>query len=481
MSIQSVTTSFYRSHDPIQHLKIRITLCQLSTPRRPGSKDLDEVASPKLDVSQEPKVATFDWQQKVFSTREVAKYSDPSYHPQHPLEELYKQQLQGLGRYSGAGEEIFTYVDKDCFVDELDLRRTLTTGSYELTPLGERYLKAVQQREKNALYRQAPFEAMCIMATVDGDLGLELASEHVLCSIKSYQNGSYLEMRPGFNKLSVYTRDRDRSVQSFQQQHRYRFTSPQGAVYEYTVENLSETVQKLEADREETILKELHSKEMASRQNLVGEGFSFAPDVGSVRLHVLAELVSAKNFEGHNLYCMYDIHLPHGWSWGRGKRPTSNSVTSCAQVTADVESQDGGPIAFFGHPFEMDVVAREAFDLSWPKVFLHVHSCDMWDRHRLEGYGFVDVPNTPGSHSVTISTWRPEGTIREEMFSYFVGGSVQLEDLRSVGLAAVHDAEHGSTRPVNRYAVKTVAAGAVTFRFHVITQRSTMGQSPSNG
>lgn len=32
----------------------------------------------------------------------------------------------------------------------------------------------------------------------------------------------------------------------------------------------------------------------------------------------------------------------------------------------------------------------------WPRVLLEVSSLDYWDRHRIEGYGFVDLPCRPG-------------------------------------------------------------------------------------
>ena len=32
----------------------------------------------------------------------------------------------------------------------------------------------------------------------------------------------------------------------------------------------------------------------------------------------------------------------------------------------------------------------------WPRVLIQVASLDYWDRHRVEGCGFLDLPNTPG-------------------------------------------------------------------------------------
>ena len=39
----------------------------------------------------------------------------------------------------------------------------------------------------------------------------------------------------------------------------------------------------------------------------------------------------------------------------------------------------------------------------WPRVLLEVSSLDYWDRHRIEGYGFVDLPCRPGKYAVLRS------------------------------------------------------------------------------
>ena len=32
----------------------------------------------------------------------------------------------------------------------------------------------------------------------------------------------------------------------------------------------------------------------------------------------------------------------------------------------------------------------------WPRVLLEVASLDHWERHRVEGYGYADLPSTAG-------------------------------------------------------------------------------------
>ena len=44
------------------------------------------------------------------------------------------------------------------------------------------------------------------------------------------------------------------------------------------------------------------------------------------------------------------------------------------------------------------------------------------------GYGFCHVPTTAGSSEVECCTWRPMGSISEEVAAFFVGGIPRLAD-----------------------------------------------------
>ena len=43
-------------------------------------------------------------------------------------------------------------------------------------------------------------------------------------------------------------------------------------------------------------------------------------------------------------------------------------------------------------------------------IYLAVNSIDSWKRHRIEGYGYVDVPCFAGMHDLRVHTWRAEVT-----------------------------------------------------------------------
>ena len=50
-------------------------------------------------------------------------------------------------------------------------------------------------------------------------------------------------------------------------------------------------------------------------------------------------------------------------------------------------------------------------------------SLDTWQRHRIEGYGYCQLSDIPGTTCVEIDMWRPRGESRsDEVRRFFIGG-----------------------------------------------------------
>ncbi len=58
---------------------------------------------------------------------------------------------------------------------------------------------------------------------------------------------------------------------------------------------------------------------------------------------------------------------------------------------------------------------------------LQVWHQDVYGRNELYSYGFCHIPISPGSHEIECVTWRPKGTLIEELKTQFIGGSSQLK------------------------------------------------------
>ena len=66
------------------------------------------------------------------------------------------------------------------------------------------------------------------------------------------------------------------------------------------------------------------------------------------------------------------------------------------------------------------------------------------------------MPTTPGTHELECATWRPVGTLFEQMEAFFVGGSPQVKGAEVVYTAG------------DRYRLRTESAGYVLVSVSVI-------------
>lgn len=85
------------------------------------------------------------------------------------------------------------------------------------------------------------------------------------------------------------------------------------------------------------------------------------------------------------------------------------------------------------------------------------------------GYGFLQLPNTPGFHQISIQTWRPIESLNSEIQSFYLGGSVRIENPWELSSTYSLD-EEGEKSVVNRYGLSTQSGGSVQFQLSVAIQ-----------
>eukprot|EP00826_Nyctotherus_ovalis_P059032 TRINITY_DN8175_c0_g1_i5.p2 TRINITY_DN8175_c0_g1~~TRINITY_DN8175_c0_g1_i5.p2 ORF type:complete len:155 (-),score=40.16 TRINITY_DN8175_c0_g1_i5:121-585(-) len=100
---------------------------------------------------------------------------------------------------------------------------------------------------------------------------------------------------------------------------------------------------------------------------------------------------------------------------------------------------------------------------------MQVNSVDSWGRHRIEGYGYVTFPSTPGYYEQSISTWRPKGSLYAKIHSYFLGGSVRILELENILQSSRLD-EFGHKDIVNRFGLETETSGTLKITFNITRQ-----------
>ena len=131
-------------------------------------------------------------------------------------------------------------------------------------------------------------------------------------------------------------------------------------------------------------------------------------------VHIIGEIVGASGFPSQSLYCKWSLHI--GGSW--------RILGGLKEGQTQVDNPQNENFAAWSHPLDIHLATKGLSD--WPKLHFEVWHQDMFGRNEIYGYGFCHVPTSPGTHNIDCVTWRPKGTYREQIRSYFIGGAPQL-------------------------------------------------------
>uniref|UniRef100_A0A2K5QA79 MKS transition zone complex subunit 1 n=1 Tax=Cebus imitator TaxID=2715852 RepID=A0A2K5QA79_CEBIM len=274
---------------------------------------------------------------------------------------------------------------------------------------------------KNNHVINTPLQMMHIMADPGHCKKLGYKYEHVLCTLKVDSNG-VITVKPDFTGLKG--------------PYRIETEGEKQELWKYTIDNMSPLAQPEEED--------LYGRHKEYLSSLIGTDFELTVS-GALRLSINGEVVSAQGYEYDNLY----VHF------FQLSGVTQTSATKSLGMDKVDESTDALP--------------------EWPVLYCEVLSLDFWQRYLVEGYGAVVLPATPGSCTLTASTWRPVGlgTVAE-LRRFFIGGSQELEDLSYVWIPGSFKGECLSS-----FGRCTETTGTVTFRFHCLQQPRAFMESSS--
>ncbi|XP_041881830.1 Meckel syndrome type 1 protein isoform X3 [Corvus kubaryi] len=472
-------SAVYRSRDPVRNLRLRVRLQRvapagpllprapppLAGPEPPGKADragsagavpLGITAASRAGARKPPQdeeeEAEVGWQEKLFSQFEVDLYLNESA-CQTPLDWQYHEEIQKLEKAGGRKNcRIFTYTDHDRFTNLEELCQKVTDLDHEVPSyLVERMASVRRRRQdrrpveasslktkiitwepseefiKNNHVINTPVQTMYIMGDLGpyGKLG-HREYENVLCTIKVDGNG-VITVKPDFTDAKGA--------------YRIEVDGEKREVWEYTIENASAQVQPEEEEREQRVFRDLYGRHRDYLSGLVGSDFEM-PLPGTLRLFVNGEI-----------------------EWSSSPFQQLSGVTqTCATKTVGWDN-----VAYFCYPFTVDLFYTQEDEDSlpqWPVLYFEVLSLDFWQRYRVEGYGSLVLPASPGVHVLTIPTWRPVelGTVAE-MRRFFIGGSPELEDLTYIRIPSTFKGKHFS-----RFGFRTKTTGSVTFRLYCLQQ-----------
>ncbi|XP_018591717.1 tectonic-like complex member MKS1 isoform X2 [Scleropages formosus] len=475
----------YRSRDALANLRLRVRIQRVTSSmlfpdqleeRVAGEPDkglieLDTLRrhTPSAVDDQEEQVVA--WQEKLFSQFEVDLFRTEST-CQSPLDRQYHRDIVALERAGGRrNQRIFTYTDYDRCTSLEEHTQVLTTSNKSSpTFLAERMANVRQRRHerrhieghasksrlvtweptedfvKNSHVVNTPVQTMYIMADLGphGKLG-QKENEYVLCTVRADSNG-VITIKPDFN----YSKEPYRVLTNGEKRE----------VWLLSLENASAAISQEEREREQRVYRDLYVRHRDYLSSLVGQDFEMPPP-GILRLLVNGEVVSAKGYEYDDLYVHFFVELPDDWS-ASPPQSLSGVTQTCRTRTLGKDS-----VAFFCHPFSFEAFFRKEDETEeslprWPVLYFEVLSLDLWQRYRTEGYGCLVIPASPGSHTLTCSTWRPlQGGTVAELRRFFIGGSPELEDMSYVRVPSTFKGDR-----LSRFGFRTVTTGSVTFTLH---------------
>ena len=128
------------------------------------------------------------------------------------------------------------------------------------------------------------------------------------------------------------------------------------------------------------------------------------------------------------------------------------------------------PTYHFGHPFNLHLAAPSNYHTDpiamsgKPTLLFQLSSKHSFQRHVVEGYGYVKVPTQPGTYDMAVKCWVPRGGIRSEMRNFFIGGAYRLHDLRSVEMPP----DMGGASFLSKFGFRTERSGTLNIRINVV-------------
>ncbi|UJR22762.1 hypothetical protein I4U23_025794 [Adineta vaga] len=535
-----VNHAIYRSNDPIQNFKIRVKLERLtsnallpSLPRLKIQEDLSRLLDKDGQKIEKIKPTTTNialaldtrnisdyeevvihWQQKLFSRFEFEIYGRGFGPSATALEKKYFDQIQKMKAQGKQPGRIYTYIEDDPYCMERDFEYFMTNSPNEqpselalgidsirkhrtvqsrLRISNNQYLPKTDLIKENPTvndlrinhYGSSPRQTMYIMADLNDPTTTATAqllllprrpNAHVLCRIHVYSNDTIL-ITPDFNVDKMA--------------YMIETGTLNNEVYQYYLEHASMSISMPDWVKERKLFNEICLRQQTHLAQMVGNKFD-TPPPAVLKLNIIGEIVSAKNFEYDNIYVYYLLDLAENWyvesSMILSGYTHTGSMTMSSKYVREIINYTGDccyfililgkfdDIVYYSHPFEFELWYKpptHTTDQSFPrmpKIYFQIASLDSWGRHRTEGYTFIDIPNLPGFYNEHLPCWRPRGdSIFNEVRRFFIGGSIELEDMTYIAIPSLFRTEPNNT-PLSRFGFRTVSTGTLNIRFNVVFQ-----------
>lgn len=131
--------------------------------------------------------------------------------------------------------------------------------------------------------------------------------------------------------------------------------------------------------------------------------------------HIIGQIIGASDFPQKSLYCKWSTHFGPSWK----------VISGLLEGQTQLDTPEFDEKTYWCHPIDIHLATKGV--QGWPKFHIEVYHQDQFGRNELFGYGFLHLPTSPGTHHLTCVTWRPTGSLSEEIKRFFLGGGLQLK------------------------------------------------------
>eukprot|EP00750_Incisomonas_marina_P006429 INCI14549.2.p1 GENE.INCI14549.2~~INCI14549.2.p1 ORF type:complete len:380 (+),score=52.27 INCI14549.2:108-1142(+) len=136
-------------------------------------------------------------------------------------------------------------------------------------------------------------------------------------------------------------------------------------------------------------------------------------------LHIIGEIMAASGFGPHGVSCRYEFvtvaEEDTDWTLLGGE------AKSQTQFGYPRNAKSEAPLC---HPIDLHYTTQTLEH--WPRMVVQVWQIDSYNCSNLVGYGVGSIPCQSGHFSIDINTWKPIGSSKDEVSTFFLGNSQVL-------------------------------------------------------
>eukprot|EP00940_MAST-03C_sp_MAST-3C-sp2_P001062 g1062.t1 len=135
----------------------------------------------------------------------------------------------------------------------------------------------------------------------------------------------------------------------------------------------------------------------------------------------------------------------------------------------DDEEEDASPQGGKGMSNSLPAPKRSHVLSERPQIVFQVFARDPIGRIYTKGYGHFILPLRPGIHETFVATWKPEGSIKDNMSNFLLGGQRQVDDLSYVSIPR-HVRTSSGDGLLNKFGFACKSSGRLRLRLNLMHQ-----------